>query len=490
MLSQDILDLVEYGIQKKLVDEEDRQYITNRILWLFNEDVMGNEVELTSRSLEEILESLVQEASSRGIIDGGSRVQKDNFDTEIMNVFSLKPSQITKKFYELLETSPKKATDFFYEYCKDINYIRRDRILKDYFWEYKSDYGNLKLIINLSKPEKSQIDIINENKKKLRVYPKCMLCKENEGYAGGLNYNSKATLRSIPLDLKGNWFIQYSPYVYYQEHCIVFSEEHKKMVIDNSTFSYLMDFVEVLPHYFIGSNAGLPIVGGSILNHLHYQGGNCDLPIFNAKDSIKFEVLGYENIELSILDWPMTTIKIVGKDRESVQRICEKVLKIWENFDFPEENIISRDEEGQHNTITPILKKIDGYYNFFLILRNNLTTLEKPFGVFHPTTQYHNIKKENIGLLEAAGYAVLPGRLKKEKKIIEEYMVNERNLDPEIIIKHKSLIDLLKSCKEKDFSRCIDEGIGEIFKRILEDCSIFKGYDTKGLKLFLEKLKN
>ncbi len=490
VLSQDINDLVEYGIQKNLIEEEDRQYTINRILWIFNEDIMENPGDFTLRSLEEILESLVEEASNRGIIEGGSRVQKDNFDTEIMNTLSLKPSQITKKFYKLLENSPKDATDYFYDYCKNINYIRMDRILKDYFWEYKSCYGNLKLIINLSKPEKSQIDIINENKKKLRTYPKCMLCKENEGYAGGLNYNSKATLRSIPIDLGGNWYIQYSPYVYYQEHCIVFSREHKKMIIDRDTFNYLMDFSEILPHYFIGSNAGLPIVGGSILNHLHYQGGNCELPIFNAKEKVEFQVKGFEDIKTSILDWPMTTVKIVGKNREKVQKLCEKILKNWENFEFSKEDIIPFDEEGQHSTITPILKKSGEYYNFFLILRNNKTTPDKPFGIFHPSTEYHNIKKENIGLLEAAGYAVLPGRLKKEKKIIEEYMVSGKNLDPEIIIKHSSLIDLLKDSKKEDFNNSIDEAIGEIFKKILEDCSIFKFNETEGLNKFIQVISN
>ncbi|WP_100065273.1 UDP-glucose--hexose-1-phosphate uridylyltransferase [Miniphocaeibacter massiliensis] len=494
MFNEDINQLINYGINNNLIEKEDSNYIANLLIGLFEEDEYIQNFEVRNEKLENILKSLVEYAIFKGIIKD-TLVNRDSFDTKIMNTILDRPSNIIKKFNNLYSISPKKATDFYYNLSLKSNYIREDRIKKDIKWKVNTKYGEFYLTINLSKPEKDPKDILETSKKVSENYPKCYICRENEGFKGNIDYPSKENLRIIPIKIKDKkWYIQYSPYVYYNEHSIIFSEEHEPMKVKGNTFENLFDFIEKFPHYFIGSNAGIPIVGGSILNHLHYQGGRYDFPIFTAEAKEEFAVKKFKNIKCEILNWPMTVIKLSSENYVELIELGKNILEIWENYTDEKVNIFSKTVEGRHNTVTPIARKNGGKYELYIALRNNITTKERPMGYFHPREKYHNIKKENIGLIEVMGLAVLPGRLKKEIEIIKEYIIKEKIADSNIIEKHKNIIIDLKENTNitlKNIDLLIKENIGCKFSELLEEASVFKNTKEgrEAIIKFINKIK-
>ena len=490
MFNDDINDLLKYAIEYGLINKYDKNYVANLLLDLFHEKEFENTEKENIRDLEEILNSLLKFAAEKGIIKN-SIVHKDLFDVAIMDIITPMPSEIIEKFYEKYKISPKNATDYYYEISKKTNYIREDRIKKDKKWVVDSPYGEIEICINLSKPEIDPKDIIERSKVKVSSYPKCMICKENEGFAGNINYPSKKNLRIIPIDLKGEpWYLQYSPYVYYNEHCILFSKEHRPMVVDENTIKNLIEFVNLFPHYFIGSNASLPIVGGSILSHIHYQGGNYEFPLFKAKPEKKIVVKDFEEIKVEILKWPMTTLKIVSPNEKDIVEIGNEVLKFWEVYSDESSNIYSDTKGERHNTITPIVRKNKENYELYIIFRNNITTDEKALGYFHPREEYHSIKKENIGLIEAMGYAILPGRLNKELEIVKGYILQGLVKNKEIIKKHKLIIDRVEKYENignENIDEIMKKEVGYIFTKILEDANVFKDNES-GIYRFIDEL--
>ncbi len=489
MFNDDINDLLEYAIEYGLLNRRDKNYTANLFLDLFNEKEFINIEKENKRGLEEILNSLLKFGIEKGIIKD-SIVYKDLFDVKIMDLVTPKPSEVIKKFYDEYIISPKNATDYYYKLSRKTNYIRDDRIKKDRKWTVDSLYGEIEVCINLSKPEIDPKDILERSKVE-SSYPKCMICRENEGFSGNINYTSKKNLRIIPIDLKEeSWYLQYSPYVYYNEHCILFSKEHRPMVVDENTIVDLIEFVNLFPHYFIGSNASLPIVGGSILSHIHYQGGNYEFPLFKAEAEKKVNIKGFENTKIEILKWPMATMKIVSNDQEDIVEVGNKVLKFWEGYSSESSNILSNTNGERHNTITSIVRKKKENYELYIIFRNNITTEEKPLGYFHPREDYHSIKKENIGLIEAMGYAILPGRLNKELEIVKEYILQGLIRDKEVVEKHKLLIDRIKeykNIKNENIDELVEREVGYIFMKILEDANVFKD-NKNGIYEFIKGL--
>ena len=490
MFNDDINDLLKYAVECGLVNNHDKVYITNLLLDLFHEREFEYIEKENVRDLEEILNSLLIFAVEKGIIKDNI-VSKDLFDVEIMNLITPKPSIVIEEFYKKYKVSSKNATDYYYKLSKETNYIRENRIKKDRKWVVDSSYGEIEICINLSKPEIDPKDIIERSKLKVSSYPKCMLCKENEGFTGNINYPSKKNLRLIPIELEGeNWYLQYSPYVYYNEHCILFTEEHKPMVVDENTIMYLTEFVKLFPHYFLGSNASLPIVGGSILTHMHYQGGNYEFPIFKAISEKKIIIKDFEKTQVEILKWPMTTMKIVSEKQEDIIKVGNRVLKFWEKYSDKSSNIYSTTNGERHNTITPIVRRNKENYELYIIFRNNLTTEERPLGYFHPREEYHSIKKENIGLIEAMGYAILPGRLNKELEIVKEYILQGIVKNKEIVEKYKLLIDRVEKHENignENIDKIVEKEVGYIFIKILEDANVFKDNEN-GIYKFIDEL--
>ena len=390
------------------------------------------------------------------------------------------PSQVQENFKKHYEISPKDATDFYYNFSCNTNYIRLDRIAKDLKWKVNSDYGELDITINLSKPEKDPKAIAAAKNVKSSDYPKCFLCKENEGYAGHVNHPARENHRIIPLTLNGApWYLQYSPYVYYNEHCIVFNGEHVPMKIDKSTFVKLFDFVKMFPHYFIGSNADLPIVGGSILSHDHFQGGNYTFAMAKASSLYSFNVEGYPNVSCDILKWPLSVIRLTSDSTEDIIDLAEHILNKWRSYTDSDAYIFAKTDNGLHNTITPIARFRNGKYELDLTLRNNITTKEHPLGLYHPHEELHHIKKENIGLIEVMGLAVLPSRLKEEMNLLANYIINKKDISSNShIAKHEKWVkDILThrndiTC-DNIFSVLQDE-IGKVFIKVLEDAGVYK----------------
>lgn len=477
----EINDLVKYAVKKSLIDKRDVSYATNKLLDVLElqEYNKTNYEKSSIRELDCILENIRQWAVENNRVENDSVDVLDLFDTKLMSLLVKMPSEIEREFYIRYEDSPTKATDYYYEFVKNTNYIRVKGIEKDIKWAYETAYGILDMTINLSKPEKDPRAIAKAKEIKSLNYPKCLLCKENEGYSGRLNYPARGNHRVIEIELsKERWYLQYSPYIYYNEHCIVFNEEHVPMKITKKTFKRLLEFVQMFPHYFIGSNADLPIVGGSILSHDHFQGGNYSFAMANAKEE-NFVVLK-NNIESSTLKWPMSVIRLKGKNIDNLVDVSYEIFSQWKKYSDESVSILSHSNGVEHNTITPICRFRNGFYEFDLVLRNNRTTDYRPYGIFHPKEEYHHIKKENIGLIEVMGLAVLPSRLKNEMKRLKSYLLKhdlEKIKGDSELIKHyrwaENIINKYE-LSDENISNILNIEIAEIFLKVLKDAGVFK----------------
>ena len=475
-----IRELVEYGIEKGLMQEEDRIYVTNLILDVLKLDAY-EEPEVVNRDagLEKILKGLMDYACEKGLIED-SVTERDLLDTRLMNCLLPRPSQVIARFESLYQESPKRATDFFYQFSQDADYIRRYRIEKDMKWVVGSPYGEIDITINLSKPEKDPKAIAAARLAKQSGYPKCLLCKENEGYAGTLTHPARENHRIIPLTIDGSrWGFQYSPYVYYNEHCIVFNGEHIPMKVNRSTFCKLFDFVKWAPHYFIGSNADLPIVGGSILSHDHFQGGNYQFAMAKAPIEEHVVISGFEDVETGIVKWPLSVIRARSQDSERLVDLGNYVLQCWRAYTDEEAFILAKTGDELHNTITPIARKVGEFYELDLALRNNITTEEHPLGVYHPHKELHHIKKENIGLIEVMGLAVLPARLKAEMEGVAESILQHKDLNSdENLEKHAQWVEAFlpeyPDIQEDNVMDILKKEIGKVFVKVLEDAGVYK----------------
>ena len=484
-----ISELVAYARRTGLIEESDEAFCTARLLHIFSlSDFTPTEI-TDHRPLADILADCLDYAEGAELIEGGSVACRDLFDTEIMGVFVARPSTINEKFYNLYKESPEAATDYFYSLAKDSNYIRCDRIARDQRWSVPSDFGEIDISINLSKPEKDPKAIAAAKLLAPSGYPKCLLCHENEGYAGNISKPARQNLRQIPFSMAGApWFLQYSPYVYYNEHCIALSARHEPMKIDDSTFPKLLGFIECFPHYFIGSNADLPIVGGSILTHDHMQGGRYTFAMERAEAEIKIAFSGFADVEAEIVKWPLSVIRLRSSDKERLSALASKILHAWRTYSDPEADIYARTGDTPHNTITPIARRRGEKYELDLALRNNRTSEEYPDGIFHPHPEHHNIKRENIGLIEVMGLAILPARLKEEMSALAAALVLGDDLSKnEKTAKHSAWADAFRD--KYEFTRENAEGIlreeiGKTFVRVLEDAGVYKCTDA-GRRAFL-----
>ena len=480
MFFQNIKKLVQYGIDTGLTPACERIYTTNLLLDFFHEenyeetDISGQKI-----VLEDVLKTLLDEAVARGVIED-SIVYRDLFDTKLMNCLMPRPAQVQAEFAKKYESSPKEATDYFYKLSQDSDYIRRYRVKKDRKWKVDSEYGEIDITINLSKPEKDPKAIAAAKLAKASSYPKCLLCVENEGYAGRVNHPARENHRIMPITVNDSaWGFQYSPYVYYNEHCIVFNGQHTPMKIEKATFIKLFDFVKTFPHYFLGSNADLPIVGGSILSHDHFQGGNYTFAMAKAPIEERFEIKGYEDVEVGIVKWPLSVLRLRGTDSDRLIELAAHVLDAWRGYTDADAFVFAETDGEPHNTITPIARKVGDTYELDLALRNNITTEEHPLGVYHPHAQWHNIKKENIGLIEVMGLAVLPARLKEEMEILAEYLVEGKDIKSnEMIEKHADWVETFISkydiITKENVMEILEKEVGIVFTHVLEDAGVFK----------------
>lgn len=480
MINQAIHQLVQYGLEKELIQPEDKIYATNRILEVLQlEEYEEPETTSPLPELEDILKELLDYACEKGLIED-SIVYRDLFDTKIMGCLVAPPSSVIAKFRSLYEKSPKEATDFFYKFSQDTDYIRRYRIKKDMKWAVPSQYGDIDITINLSKPEKDPKAIAAAKLAKQSGYPKCQLCRENEGYAGRVNHPARQNHRIIPITINDSpWGFQYSPYVYYNEHCIVFNGAHTPMKIDHSAFVKLFDFIKLFPHYFIGSNADLPIVGGSILSHDHFQGGNYTFAMAKAPIEAHYTIPGYEDVETGIVHWPLSVIRIRHKDEKRLIELADHILSAWRNYTDEAAYIFAETDGEPHNTITPIARKVGDTFELDLALRNNITTEECPLGLYHPHAHLHHIKKENIGLIEVMGLAVLPARLKGEMQGLADAILNHKDLRAdEALEKHADWVDEFlpkySNINEDNIMDILKKEIGIVFVQVLEDAGVYK----------------
>lgn len=468
--------LVKYGLENELIVDYDEILVRNELMALFHlEEWKEMPISLCMMPMhpQQILDILSDYAVEQGMIEDTSH-NRELFDTLVMGKLTPSPSQVIERFHETAQYSKEMATQKFYEFSKHTNYIRTDRIAKNVYWKSPTEYGELEITINLSKPEKDPRDIEKQKHLPSSSYPKCLLCYENVGYAGSGNHPARQNHRVIPLILKEEkWYFQYSPYVYYNEHAIVFSKEHRPMKISRDSFERITDFLEQIPHYFLGSNADLPIVGGSILSHDHYQGGNHEFPMAKAKVEETIEFQNFEKVEAGIVKWPMSVLRISSKNPAAIVALSDKILQTWREYSDEACGIYAYTEEESHNTITPIGRRRGEFFEMDLVLRNNRRSKEHPLGIFHPHAQYHNIKKENIGLIEVMGLAVLPGRLKKELEIIRGYLQEENYLEKikndEIVKKH---FDWIASFPNADID--LEKEVGIVFSHVLEDAGVYK----------------
>jgi UDPglucose--hexose-1-phosphate uridylyltransferase len=476
--------LVRYGLDTGLLPREDESYALNRILEILklNEPEDGMLPEALpdpADELETILAELRAYAAETGLSDDDSVEALDRFDTKLMDCLMPRPAQVISAFRSAYAADREAATDAFYKLCCDGDYIRRYRIRKDMKWQTATPYGDLDITINLSKPEKDPRAIAAARKMKPASYPKCMLCRTNEGYAGRANHPARQNLRLIPLNLCNEpWYMQYSPYVYYNEHCIVLSDTHSPMTINRSTFEKLLSFVEYLPHYFIGSNADLPIVGGSILTHDHFQGGRYVFPMERAGNVCTFTVPGFEDITAGIVNWPMSVVRLTGSDAARIVELSDRLLQAWRNYSDPVLGLYAETEGTPHHTITPIARRRGELFELDLVLRSNITTEQHPLGVYHPHAEHHHIKKENIGLIEVMGLAVLPARLKQEMADLQTALLEGRDLtSDEVLAKHAPwAADVLSRHPEFDDATAetiLREEIGKVYCNILEQCGVY-----------------
>ena len=468
--------LVSYAMNKGLTLPEDHMVALSRILEILGMDAYEPSDEPQIEDLEEILKNLLDYACQKGLCEDNV-VARDLFDTKLMGALTPMPREVIAIFRELYSKSPEAATDWYYKFSCDTDYIRRYRIAKDMRWKYASDYGEIDITINLSKPEKDPKAIAAAKNAPQSSYPKCQLCVENEGYAGRMNHPARQNHRIIPITVADSpWCLQYSPYVYYNEHCIVFNSQHIPMKIDKSAFRKLLDFVTVFPHYFVGSNADLPIVGGSILSHEHFQGGHYTFAMETAPVEKEISFKGFEDISAGIVKWPMSVIRLNGKDADRIVELADKILLAWRDYTDESATIYAETEGEPHNTITPIARRRDGNYELDLVLRNNLTTEEHPLGVFHPHADKHNIKKENIGLIEVMGLAVLPSRLKKELYDLADAIAKDAPLTGELE-KHTAWLEGIKARRSVNADNALDvlmEETGRVFAAVLEDAGVYK----------------
>ena len=453
-------------------------YTVNRLLELF-ELTSFEWVDTDARAINEILSDMVDYAVKTGILKEDTITNRDLFDTKIMGILTPMPSVVINKFDAMYEQSPKKATDFYYKFSKDTNYIRTDRIAKDEKWQAQTEYGLVDITINLSKPEKDPKDIANAAKQAKSDYPKCLLCEENEGYAGTLSHPARQNHRIIPLQLDGqDYFLQYSPYVYYNEHCIVFNKEHVPMKIDKEVFAKILDFVALFPHYIVGSNADLPIVGGSILSHDHFQGGAYTFAMAKAPYEYMFKMDEYEDVTAGIIKWPMSVIRLQSKNAKSLVEAASHILNLWRGYTDEKVFVFSETDGVPHNTITPIARKNGTVFEMDLVLRNNITTEEKPWGVYHPDEKLHHIKKENIGLIEVMGLAVLPARLKKEMSILADAIVAGKDIRTiKEIEKHADWVEQWRENYEitaENINQILKDEIANVFVQVLECAGVYK----------------
>ncbi len=491
-----IKKLASYALNKQLISQEEYYYSINLLLDVLDLDEFEDDgKEYRNVSLEETLTEILDYAYEKKILKENSVVYQDLLTAKIRNCFTPRPDEVVRKFNELEKVGSEKATDYFYNLSINSDYIRSYRIEKDLSWKTPSPYGDLDITINLSKPEKDPKAIAAAKLRKQTSYPKCFLCKENRGYRGTLTHPARETIRYIPLKLSGgDYYLQYSPYSYYPEHCIVFNKEHIPRIVNRKTFEHLVDFVDLFPHYRLGSNADLPIVGGSILTHDHYQGGRYIFPMFLAKDVFSFTFKGYENIKASYLYWPLSVIRLKAENKEELINLSDKILNCWREYSDESCFILAHTDSTPHNTITPILHKEGNEFIRDLTLRNNITTEQYPLGVYHPHQEYWNIKKENIGLIEVMGRAILPSRLKEERKIVAERVKDGKDLNENpSVAKHTSWLNQFQdrfngkqSLKEID--SILEEEIGHTFQHVLECAGVYKqneeGYE--GVKRFIQ----
>lgn len=487
MIGKWIRQLVDYALKQGLLEQEDEIYTINRLLELFELDEaqgLWEEEEKTqaaNASLEEILGGMLDYAAEKNILAANDITHRDLFDTKIMSVLLPRPSEVIRKFWKLYrEESPKAATDYYYRFSQDTDYIRRYRIVKDQKWVTPTQYGDIDITINLSKPEKDPKAIAAAGKAKQSGYPKCLLCVENEGYAGRINHPARQNHRIIPIEINNSsWGFQYSPYVYYNEHCIVFNKEHTPMKIEHATFCKLFDFIKQFPHYILGSNADLPIVGGSILSHDHFQGGNYEFPMAKAPVEKEFTVKGFEDVRAGIVKWPMSVIRLWGPDADRIIELSDHILDTWRKYTDEDAFIYACTDGEPHNTITPIARKKGDNYEIDLVLRNNITTEEHPMGVYHPHAHLHHIKKENIGLIEVMGLAVLPARLKEEMELLADTILTKKEIRKmEAIQKHADWVEEFmpsySEINENNVHEILRMEIGKVFEKVLEDAGVYK----------------
>lgn len=489
MICNSIQKLIDYAVKNNLTTTEDRYVVRNslmEILRLDNREEPQNAD--SSQTIDEILGELVNYACEKGIIED-TTAYRDLLDTKLMGTVTPFPHEVIREFYGRLERSPKEATDWYFEFCKALNYVRAGRIAKNIKWTYESEFGTLDITINLSRPENDPRDIAAARNAAASSYPKCQLCPENAGFAGHLTHPARQNLRPVPMKINGeDWEFQYSPYGYYNEHCIVFNERHIPMKIDASVFEKLFDILDILPHYFVGSNADLPIVGGSILSHEHFQGGHYTFAMERAPIDKTFALGKFPNVSAGTVKWPMSVIRLRSENRRELSAACNYILEKWRGYSDPAAAILAETDGVPHNTITPIARRSGALYECDLVLRNNLTTEDRPLGLYHPNPSLHHIKKENIGLIEVMGLAVLPPRLAKELARLETAMLSGEDITavPEIASHAEWANDIL--ARRGDFSadtaqRIIHDEVGAVFEQILRDAGVFKR-DPEGEKAF------
>ena len=480
---ENINRLVAYGLKTSLITSDDVIYTQNKYLELFRLDGFENPEQaalpqnVEIGDLEDILNQLLAYAGEHQIFEDSGIVSRDLFDTKIMGLMVPPPSDVREIFNTLkTDVSAKAATDWYYKFSCDTNYIRRYRVCKDLKWKTPTEYGDLDITINLSKPEKDPKAIAAARNLKQSGYPACLLCKENEGYAGRMNHAARQNHRIIPLKLNGeDWYLQYSPYVYYNEHCIVFDSQHEPMKINRETFIRLIDFVKQFPHYTLGSNADIPIVGGSILTHNHFQGGCYEFPLMRAETEDSFKLKDFPSVKCAILKWPMSVIRISSKNSEELINAADHILQTWRNYTDEKAFIFAQTDGEIHNTITPIARMNGNLYELNLVLRNNITTDEHPLGVYHPHANLHHIKKENIGLIEVMGLAILPSRLKNELATLEKAVAEGQDLrKDENLAKHADWIDEIKPKYPKLDAAALQKETGIVFSKVLEDAGVYK----------------
>ena len=497
MINESIKKLVAYGLETGLIQQEDAVFTTNALLELLKlDDYQVPSEEYINVNLEETLAEILDYAAANGLLPEDSVTYRDLFDTKVMGLLTPRPHEVIQKFKQLFECSPQEATDYYYKFSQDTDYMRRYRICKDQKWVTSTPYGDLDITVNLSKPEKDPKAIAAAKLAKQSGYPKCQLCIENVGYAGRTNHPARQNHRVIPITINGSqWGFQYSPYVYYNEHCIVFNYEHIPMKIERDTFAKLLDFVRQFPHYFVGSNADLPIVGGSILSHDHFQGGHYEFAMAKAPLESTFTIPGYEDVESGIVKWPMSVIRLKASDPARLIDLADHILTVWRDYTDEESFVYAYTDGEPHNTITPIARRRGDAYELDLVLRNNITTDEHPLGVYHPHAELHHIKKENIGLIEVMGLAVLPARLKSELEQLADCLV--AGADPrsnEVLEKHanwvEEFIPKYDNITRDNVMQILHQEVGTVFMQVLEHAGVYK-CDTagrEGFSRFIEKL--